>query len=203
MKLREYEAKTKEEALAKAEKDYGLTEKDLFLIEREEEGGLFKTKKIKLEVISKEEVIEYCKSLLKNITEKMGIETKCEVKNNEDYLKFSLYSDNNSVLIGKGGRTIESLQVILRSSLSNQLGFRVNVSIDVEDYKEKQLQRIEYLARKIANEVKATGNETKLDAMNSYERRIVHSVLTEYKGIKTESEGEEPNRHIIVKPKKD
>lgn len=202
MKLREYEAKTKEEALAKAEKDYGLTEKDLFLVEREEEGGLFKTKKIKLEVISKEEVIEYCKSLLKNITEKMGIETKCEVKNNEDYLKFSLYSDNNSVLIGKGGRTIESLQVILRSSLSNQLGFRVNVSIDVEDYKEKQLQRIEYLARKIANEVKATGNETKLDAMNSYERRIVHEEVSKVEGITTVSEGEEPNRYIIIKCEK-
>lgn len=202
MKLREYEAKTKEEALAKAEKDYGLTEKDLFLIEREEEGGLFKTKKIKLEVISKKEVIEYCKSLLKNITEKMGIETKCEVKNNEDYLKFSLYSDNNSVLIGKGGRTIESLQVILRSSLSNQLGFRVNVSIDVEDYKEKQLKRIEYLARKIANEVKATGNETKLDAMNSYERRIVHEEVSKVEGITTVSEGEEPNRYIIIKCEK-
>lgn len=202
MKLREYEAKTKEEALAKAEKDYGLTEKDLFLIEREEEGGLFKTKKIKLEVVSKEEVIEYCKSLLKNITEKMGIEIKCEVKNNEDYLKFSLYSDNNSVLIGKGGRTIESLQVILRSSLSNQLGFRVNVSIDVEDYKEKQLQRIEYLARKIANEVKATGNETKLDAMNSYERRIVHEEVSKVEGITTVSEGEEPNRYIIIKCEK-
>lgn len=202
MKLRAYEAKTKEEALAKAEKDYGLTEKDLFLIEREEEGGLFKTKKIKLEVISKEEVIEYCKSLLKNITEKMGIEIKCEVKNNEDYLKFSLYSDNNSVLIGKGGRTIESLQVILRSSLSNQLGFRVNVSIDVEDYKEKQLQRIEYLARKIANEVKNTGNETKLDAMNSYERRIVHEEVSKVEGITTVSEGEEPNRYIIIKCEK-
>lgn len=202
MKLREYEAKTKEEALAKAEKDYGLTEKDLFLIEREEEGGLFKTKKIKLEVISKEEVIEYCKSLLKNITEKMGIEIKCEVKNNEDYLKFSLYSDNNSVLIGKGGRTIESLQVILRSSLSNQLGFRVNVSIDVEDYKEKQLQRIEYIARKIANEVKNTGNETKLDAMNSYERRIVHEEVSKVEGITTVSEGEEPNRYIIIKCEK-
>lgn len=202
MKLREYEAKTKEEALAKAEKDYGLTEKDLFLIEREEEGGLFKTKKIKLEVISKEEVIEYCKSLLKNITEKMGIEIKCEAKNNEDYLKFSLYSDNNSVLIGKGGRTIESLQVILRSSLSNQLGFRVNVSIDVEDYKEKQLQRIEYLARKIANEVKNTGNETKLDAMNSYERRIVHEEVSKVEGITTVSEGEEPNRYIIIKCEK-
>lgn len=202
MKLREYEAKTKEEALAKAEKDYGLTEKDLFLIEREEEGGLFKTKKIKLEVVSKEEVIEYCKSLLKNITEKMGIETKCEVKKNEDYLKFSLYSDNNSVLIGKGGRTIESLQVILRSSLSNQLGFRVNVSIDVEDYKEKQLQRIEYLARKIANEVKNTGNETKLDAMNSYERRIVHEEVSKVEGITTVSEGEEPNRYIIIKCEK-
>ena len=132
----------------------------------------------------------------------MGIEIKCEVKNNEDYLKFSLYSDNNSVLIGKGGRTIESLQVILRSSLSNQLGFRVNVSIDVEDYKEKQLQRIEYLARKIANEVKNTGNETKLDAMNSYERRIVHEEVSKVEGITTVSEGEEPNRYIIIKCEK-
>lgn len=202
MKLREYEAKTKEDALLKAEKDYGLTEKDLFYKETEEESGIFKTKKIKLEVISKEEIIEYCKNLIQEITEKMGIDVKCEVKNNDDYLKFSLYSDNNSVLIGKGGRTIESLQIILRSSLSNQLGFRVNVSVDVEDYKEKQSQRIEYLARKIANEVKATGNETKLDAMNSYERRIVHEEVSKIEGVTTVSEGEEPNRYIVIKCEK-
>ncbi len=202
MKLREYEAKTKEDALLKAEKDYGLTEKDLFYKETEEESGIFKTKKIKLEVISKEEIIEYCKNLIQEITEKMGIDVKCEVKNNDDYLKFSLYSDNNSVLIGKGGRTIESLQIILRSSLSNQLGFRVNVSVDVEDYKEKQSQRIEYLARKIANEVKATGNETKFDAMNSYERRIVHEEVSKIEGVTTVSEGEEPNRYIVIKCEK-
>ncbi|UKI29338.1 MAG: hypothetical protein L6V78_03420 [Clostridium sp.] len=62
---------------------------------------------------------------------------------------------------------------------------------------------LERLAKNIAREVRNTGREVVMDNMNSYERRIVHNVLTDFKGVTTISEGEEPNRHIIVKPKKD
>ena len=67
----------------------------------------------------------------------------------------------------------------------------------------KMDEYLERLAKNIAREVRNTGREVVMDNMNSYERRIVHNVLTDFKGVTTISEGEEPNRHIIVKPKKD
>ena len=77
------------------------------------------------------------------------------------------------------------------------------LNLDASDYKDKQVSHLERLAKNIAREVRNTGREVVMDNMNSYERRIVHNVLTDFKGVTTISEGEEPNRHIIVKPKKD
>lgn len=77
------------------------------------------------------------------------------------------------------------------------------MNLDASDYKDKQVSHLERLAKNIAREVRNTGREVVMDNMNSYERRIVHNVLTDFNGVTTISEGEEPNRHIIVKPKKD
>ena len=77
------------------------------------------------------------------------------------------------------------------------------INLDVENYKDKQIYYLEKLAKNIAREVRNTKQEVVMENMNSYERRIVHNVLTNFKGVITESEGEEPNRHVIVKPERD
>ena len=66
--------------------------------------------------------------------------------------------------------------------------------------KEKNQKRLEWLAKKTAKEVVETKMPVSLDNMTSYERRIIHNILTDFKGVKTESEGEEPNRHVVIKP---
>ena len=73
----------------------------------------------------------------------------------------------------------------------------------VNEYKEKREKSLEGLAKRVAREVAATKIEVKLDSMNSYERRIIHNILTNNKRVYTESEGEEPNRYVVVKPKED
>ncbi len=139
------------------------------------------------------------KDALLDIILKMGIEANVEAKIRDAHLKFTLFSNNNAILIGKGGRTIESLQTILKHAVSSQTHFNVSITVDVENYKEKQLKRIEMLARNTAREVKATGVEAKLDSMNSYERRVVHEEVSKIEGVHTVSEGEEPNRYVVVK----
>lgn len=201
MKIYEFEGKNLEDTKNKALIELKKSEEELFIKSEEEESGLFKSKKVKVEVLIKEEVLEYLKQLLLDITIKMGIKTKVEVKVRENCLKFSLYSDNNAVLIGKNGRTIESLQTILKAAISNQTRFGININVDVEDYKEKQLHRIEELARNVAKEVLRTGIEVKLDSMNSYERRLVHEEVSKIEGIETISVGEEPNRCVVIKLK--
>jgi spoIIIJ-associated protein len=200
MKTYLFEGKNEEEVKQKALVELQRQEEEVFLKTTEEESGLFKSKKYKIEVIVKDEILKYLKDTLMDIVKKMGIEANIEAKIRENSFKFTLFSNNNAILIGKGGKTIDSLQTILRYIISNQTHFSVNVTVDVEDYKEKQLKRIEILARNIAKEVLATGIEAKLDNMNSYERRIVHEEVSKVEGVHTISEGEEPNRHVVIKP---
>jgi spoIIIJ-associated protein len=114
-----------------------------------------------------------------------------------------MYSNNNPILIGKNGQTLEALQNIVKNVVSNNVGIYPVVMLDVENYKEKQEKRIERLAKDTAREVLRTKVEARLENMNSYERRIVHNILTDFKGIYTTSEGEEPNRYVVIKIKED
>ena len=201
MKIYEFEGKNLEDTTKKALLELNKSEEEVFIKSEEEESGLFKSKKVKIEILIKVEVLEYLKDLLLNITKKMSIKAKVEAKIRDNCLKLSLYSDNNAVLIGKNGRTIESLQMILKAAISNQTRFGININVDVEDYKEKQLHRLEELARNVAKEVLQTGIEVKLDSMNSYERRLVHEEVSKVEGIDTISVGEEPNRCVVIKLK--
>ena len=111
-----------------------------------------------------------------------------------------MFSDNNAILIGKNGRTMASMQQLLRQTIKNKLNIKINIILDVEEYKIKQQKNIERLAVKLAKDVVRTNIEVKMDSMNSYERRLVHSRLADFDGVTTESTGEEPNRCVVIKP---
>ena len=196
-----YEGKNKDELLSKALGDLNASTNEVYYdIKEETSGGLFKSKKYVLNVVLKEDVIEYIKSYLKKIIELMGIKVELETQKKENYIKVNMISDNSSILIGKNGKTMSSLQDLLRQSIQSNIKIRINVILDANDYKEKQEKNIERLAIKLAKEVVKTGIEVKMDKMNSYERRLVHNKLTDFKGVTTISEGEEPNRCVVIKP---
>jgi len=200
MQNKSYEGKTKEEAILKAIEDLGITREELIICSEEEKSSLLK-KNYKIEVISYNELIEYIKETLKEIVNLMNINANLEIRRRENTISIKLFSDNNAILIGKNGRTIAALQIIIRSIVQNITKERINILLDVENYKEKRNKNLEYLAKKIAREVSNTKVEAKLDPMNSYERRIVHEALSNNKFVYTESIGEEPNRSIVIKPK--
>jgi len=196
-----YSGKTKEEALEKALEELMVNESEIYIKETEQKVGLFKNKKVELQVIKKVDVVEELKSFIKNVTKLMGIEANLEVKNREDNVSITLYSDNNSILIGKGGRTLDSISMIAKQYIKNEIGTNFRFQLDVGEYKVKQQKNIEYLAKKVAREVAKTKIEAKLDPMNSYERRLVHSILSDNDKVYTESIGEEPNRAVVIKPR--
>jgi spoIIIJ-associated protein len=130
----------------------------------------------------------------------MGIDdVQLETQRTENYIKITMHSENSSILIGKNGRTLSSIQNLLRAAISKQTNMKINVVLDVENYKIRQEHNIERLAKKLAKEVLKTKEPITMDSMNSYERRLVHSALANFKGISTESEGEEPNRKVVIK----
>lgn len=200
MKKYEYEGKTKEEAIEKAINELNVVEKNLIVNVISEKNTLLK-KNVKIEVINYNDLIDYIKENIIEITSLMGLNVNLEVRRRDDNITIKIFSDHNAVLIGKNGSTIEALQTIIRQIVHNETQEFIGVILDVENYKDKRIKNLEYLAKKVAREVKETKVETKLDSMNSYERRIIHSTLSENKYVYTESVGEEPNRCVVIKPK--
>jgi len=199
----EFIGKTREEAIEQAINELGVSEEELIINEKEQKGGLFKSKKIILEVVKNTDIVAFIKESILRLTSSMGIEAKIELKERNGILNIVLYSENNNILIGKNGRTIDALSLIIKQMIQNEIGKPFKFNLDVAEYKLKQQKRLESLAKRIAREVSKTKIDAKLDPMNSYERRIIHNILTDHKFVYTESEGEEPNRYVVIKSKED
>ena len=155
--------------------------------------------KYKMEVVKKEDIKKYIKEYLEKITTEMGLETKFEINEDEEVFSVKMFSNNNPILIGKDGRTLTSLQMLIRQSISNQIKFNVKINLDASNYKVKKEKFFEKDIKNIINDVIKTKDEIKLDPMNSYKRRIVHSICSEYYNIETESFGEEPERYVVIR----
>ena len=203
MDKRIFSGKTKEEAIKEACIALVETEDNLYIRELETKQGLFKTKKVEIKITTKEDIIDFMKEYLKKVLTEMGLKVNLEVMKREDSVQITLYSDNNAILIGKNGRTLEALTTVLRQAIQTHFGVHFRFLLDVEEYKEKQQANLERLAKRVAKEVAISKIAAKLDPMNSYERRIVHNALNENKKVYTESEGVEPNRYVVIKPKEE
>lgn len=202
MKKNIYEAKNYDEAKKKALSDLGVLEENTIIKIIEEKQGLLK-KSTKIEVITINDIIDELKNSINTIIKLMNIEANLEVRIREKNIEIKIFSNNNAILIGKDGKTLESLQNILRQILAKEVNDEYKITLDIENYKEKKIINIERTARRVAREVAKTKVETKLDRMNSYERRIVHNTLSNNKYVYTESTGEEPNRYVVIKPKEE
>jgi len=191
--------KTLDDTLNNAKQELMCSDDEIYYNVIETKNVLFRGKKVEIEVFKKAEIIEDIKNFLKMIISQMGLDASFEIRKREDTTMISIFCENNNILIGKQGRTINALTLILKQYLNNELGFNYRFILDVSDYKEKNQKRLERLAKKVAREVLKTKIDAKLDPMNSYERRIIHTILGDYKYITTESIGEEPNRCVIIK----
>ena len=199
MKLEVFEGKSKEEVKEKALAKLNVSENEILFKESEEKKGkLFKTSTYIFKAVKITDVAVFIKEKLAEILVNMGIEAQIESNVRDEQINLKMYSDKNNILIGKNGQTLSAIQNILRQMVYNEIEVYPYILLDVENYKEKKIGHLERNAKRIAREVLKTKIEVKLDNMNSYERRIVHNALSKYKNIATISEGEEPNRHIVI-----
>lgn len=203
MKLEVFEGKTKEEAKSKALESLKITEEEAYIKEEEIKGKLFKATTYKCSVIKYSDIADFIKNKLNELLNNMNLEVKFETNVRNEQINIKMYSDNNSILIGRNGQTLMAIQTILRQIVHNEIGIYPYILLDVENYKEKKISQLERNAKKIAHEVQKTKIDVSLDNMNSYERRIIHNALANFKNISTSSEGEEPNRHIVIRYKED
>ncbi len=120
----------------------------------------------------------------------------------EDALNIDMEGDDMGVLIGKRGQTLDSLQYLTSLVVNKNQKNYVRVKLDTEDYRRRRKDTLENLAKNIAAKVKRTHHSVSLEAMNPYERRIIHSALQNNSYVETHSEGNEPYRHVVVTPKR-
>ena len=199
MEKYKFQAKSEEGLLEKALNELNLKEDEVVTKTYEEKGGLFSGKKYTIEVIKLSDIADLGKELLKELLISLNIQTNIETKIRDGQIKYEVFSQNNSVLIGKKCHILDSIQIYLRQAIFNATDLYINVSVDVEGYKKKQTYFLEKKVKKIAREVTLSKSSVKLDPMDSYTRKIVHSALQGFKYISTESEGEEPNRCVVIK----
>ena len=192
--------KTMEEVKEEAVKKFNLPEEELIFNQMNQKSTLFNTK-IEVEVIKKEDLNNYIKDFIHNILELIGIESNIEYRVKDGSVWFNVISKESSILIGKGGKNIDALQTIVNQHLHNELNILYRIQIDAGDYKRKKEIRFTKLAKKTAKSVALCGYEIKLDPMNAYDRRIIHNALKDSLDVTTKSQGEEPNRYVVIKPK--
>ena len=117
-------------------------------------------------------------------------------------LNVDMEGEDMGILIGKRGQTLDSLQYLTSLVVNKDQKNYVRVKLDTEDYRRRRKETLENLAKNIANKVKRNQKPVALEAMNPYERRIIHSALQANPAVSTYSEGNEPYRHVVVVPKK-
>ena len=202
MKKYTFVGKNYEDAVNKAKIELQDLEYNLIINVLNEKKTLL-SKKCEIEVIEKREIKNFIKEKLITILKEMGYQAEIEVQVKQNIPTYKIYSNNDSLLIGKNGKNLEALQIVLRQIVNSETGTNYHFFLDVSDYKEKNEYYLENLAKRLAKEVASTKIAVKMDSMNSYERRIVHNTLSNNSKVYTESVGDEPNRCVVIKSRED
>ena len=149
-----------------------------------------------------DEVADTAISILQDILKyfNVGEVTIDEYEGDEGELILDITGDDLAVLIGRHGKTLDSLQFLVSAVTMRKMGFRYPVVVDVEGYKSRQRQKLESIARSAANRAAGQNRSIKLRPMTPYERRIVHITLRDDDRVETASEGEGSARHVVVVP---
>ncbi len=197
------EAKSQEEALNKCLEELNVNLSEVYYYFEEGVSGLFNKKKYTAYVVTKYDVKKFVKDFLEELAKRMNTNFMPEVNEKDGIITAIIVTDDSAVMIGKEGKNLNAIQTVLRQSLRKYGNFDIKVNLDISGYKARREKNIEREVRKIAKEVLKTKIEAKLDPMNSYERRIVHNVIASFDGLLTQSEGEAPNRYVVIKIKED
>ena len=205
LKRIEIEAKTENDALTKAQESLRIAKNKIKLEIIKEKNGILGIGKSTTYVATPNiDLGVEGKNYLEKIFEGLEIEAKMEYRilNDGDEIRYRIESEENAILIGREGRNLSAIQYLLRNYLSIFTENHIMVSLDIGDYNETRKRQLEILATKTAKEVARTKISVKLDPMNSFERRIIHSKLSEWRDVETESDGEGLERAIIIKYRK-
>ena len=139
------------------------------------------------------------KEFVEGLLASMQLEADVSTRLEDDRAVVDVTGDDLGVLIGRRGQTLDALQEVTRTAVQRRLRSRVRLLVDVEGYRSRRRDSLTEYARSMARRAMERGTEIELEPMNAYERKLVHDAVTEIDGASSYSEGEEPNRKVIVR----
>jgi spoIIIJ-associated protein len=153
------------------------------------------------EIVATEEDAKKLADILAVLSKKTGLLAEIQVGELQGkYINLSIDGKEAGFLVGKNGEVLNSLQYLINLIVKQQMGNGVRVTLDGNDYRKRRAEALTNLAVKIAEKVIERGEEAVLEALPAFERRVIHKVLQEIEGVTTYSEGEEPDRRVVIAP---
>jgi spoIIIJ-associated protein len=130
----------------------------------------------------------------------MGLEARVTASAGREAARVDLHGPELALLIGRHGATLEALQEVTRAAVQHRVTTRALVNLDIEGYRARRREILERRARSVAAKVRRSGKAQAMDPMPAFERKVIHDALSDFRGVRTTSEGEEPNRQVVVSP---
>ena len=188
------------EALEQGLRQLGVAEEDCEYKVVKESG--FIKKKYTVKVTEKPKGEKAALEFIRGVIKRMELDCEVELKVTEDGFLYEISGADVAHIIGYRGDVLDSLQYLALLVANTVEGFDGRIIVDGENYREKRVQILTKLARRLAFKAAKTGEEIKLEPMNPFERRVIHSALSDDKFVSTHSEGEEPYRYVVIVPDK-
>ena len=138
------------------------------------------------------------KEFLLGMFGKMGLSVQIEKLTTKDKITFQVHGEDLGILIGKHGQTLDAIQYLTNLVANKEVRRRCQIVVDVENYRSRREETLVQLAHRLGAKVRRTRQKIALEPMNAFERKIIHLALQNEKHIKTDSEGQEPYRHIVI-----
>lgn len=206
MVIREYEGRTEKDAIKKASEDLGISSDRLKIEVLSEKSKFFSFGgSVKIRVYlddDLEDVSHKAENFLKELFRTIGTEIETRTIEENDRVRIEIMTDSAGLIIGKRGKTLEALQLLLNIIANRGTERWKKIVLDIENYRGKRANTLRELALKVAKQVKKTGKAQTLEPMNPFERRIIHMTLQDDPHVETKSEGEGNMKKIKVFLKK-
>ncbi len=147
---------------------------------------------------------ETVRALLQDVLMAGGLDAQAVLRGeDEESVDLAVEGPDASALVGRQGQVLNALQYLTGLMAARSLGRRIRVTVDAEDYRARRAETLIQMARELAAQVREHNQEAVMDPLNAMERRIIHTALLEEPGVQTYSEGDEPDRHVVISPKAD
>ncbi|ELK46786.1 RNA-binding cell elongation regulator Jag/EloR [Halobacillus sp. ACCC02827] len=174
---------------------------DLEVIDEGKKGFLgFGSKPAIVKVSIKKNPVQDAETFIYDVAEQMGapVQIRTDIRQRDIYME--LHGDKIAMLIGKRGQTLNSLQYLAQLVVNRESDIFYTVMLDAEGYRERRKETLHQLAQRLADKAVRTNQEVKLEPMPSYERKIIHAALQNHKRVITDSAGNDPRRHVVIRP---